>query len=179
MSIWICFPWLYDRIWSKLTCHFSLNQTNSFYEKFLFSIFFGLYITTTFPCNLHKMIDPIDPCSHPQGVPQLQAQYIKLNTPCTIPILIIFTYMVANEVSKNIFWVEDVQRPIRPKNWPKKGQNFPKMGNFWFFSLDYWDSWISDYFSLLTFSSILLFEFLAFFGPKGQKFKNKFQEKCQ
>ena len=81
-----------------LTCHFSLNQTNSFYEKFLFSIFFGLYITTTFPCNLHKMIDLIDPRSHPQGVPQFQAQYIKLNTPCTIAILIIFIYMVANEI---------------------------------------------------------------------------------
>ena len=80
-----------------LTCHFSLNQTSSFYEKFLFSIFFGPYITTTFPCNLHKMIDPIDPRSHPQGVPQFQAQYIKLNTPSTIAILIIFTYMVANE----------------------------------------------------------------------------------
>ena len=81
-----------------LTCHFSLNQTSSFYEEFLFSIFFGLYITTTFPCNLHKMIDPIDPRSHPQGVPQFQAQYIKLNTPCTIAILIIFIYMVANEI---------------------------------------------------------------------------------
>ena len=66
-------------------------------KNFFFNIF-GLYITTTFPCNLHKKIDLIDPRSHPQGVPQFQAQYIKLNTPCTIAILIIFTYMVANEV---------------------------------------------------------------------------------
>ena len=83
---------------SFLTCHFSLNQTSSFHEKISFSIFCGLYVTTTFPCNLHKMIDPIDPHSHPQGVPQFQAQYIKLNTPCTIAILIIFIYMVANEI---------------------------------------------------------------------------------
>ena len=109
-----------------LTCHFSLNQTSSFYEKFLFSIFFGLYITTTFPCNLHKMIDPIDPRSHPQGVPQFQAQYIKLNTPCTIAILIIFTYMVANEVLWNIFWVGDIFVAIKAKKLAKKGQNFLK-----------------------------------------------------
>ena len=67
----------------------------------------------------------------------------------------------------------------KAKKLAKERPKFPKMGNFWFFSLDYWESWISDYFSLLTFSSILLFEFLAFFGPKGQNFKNKFQEKCQ
>ena len=109
-----------------LTCHFSLNQTSSFYEEFLFSIFFGLYITTTFPCNLHKMIDPIDPRSHPQGVPQFQAQYIKLNTPVSIAILIIFTCTVANEVLWNISWVEDMSWPLKLKNGPKKGQNFWK-----------------------------------------------------
>ena len=46
------------------------------------------------------MIDPIDPQSHPQGVPQFQAQYIKLNTPPRIAILIIFTY---NMVTNNYF----------------------------------------------------------------------------
>ena len=57
-----------------------------------------LLCMNTFPCNPHKIIDLIDPRSHPQGVPQFQAQYIKLNTPPAIAILIIFTYMVANEV---------------------------------------------------------------------------------
>ena len=75
------------------------SQLNKFIaRKISFSIFCGLYVTTTFHLNLHKMIDPIDPRSHPQGVPQFQAQYIKQNTPATIAILIIFTYMLANEL---------------------------------------------------------------------------------
>ena len=109
------------------------SQLNKFIPwKISFSIFFGLYVTTTFPYNLHKIIDPIDLPSHPQGVPQFQAQYIKLTTSASIAILIIFTYMVANEVLWNIFWVEDISRPLRPKNWPKKGQNFRKRKIFYF-----------------------------------------------
>ena len=159
-----------------LTCHFSLNQTSCFYEEFLFSIFFGLYITTTFPCDLHKMIDPIDPRSHPQGVPQFQAQYIKLNTPCTIPILIILTYMVANEVLKDIFWVEDVQRPIRPKNWPKKGQNFwnQKIFNFSHKIIGSHDLVTTFYY--WHFSWNLFLNFWPFGPKKAKNSKSKIEE---
>ena len=66
--------------------------------KISFLIFCGLYVTTTCLYLKNKMIDPLDPWGHPQGVPQFQLQYIKLNTPANIAILILFTYMVANGV---------------------------------------------------------------------------------
>ena len=81
-----------------LTGHFFLNQTSSYNEKFLFWFSVAYMLTTTWPYLPRKMIDPLDPWGHPQGVPQFQLQYVKLNTPAHIAILILFTYMVVNGV---------------------------------------------------------------------------------
>ena len=145
------------------------SQLNKFIAwKISFSILCGLYVTTTFPYNLHKIIDPIDLPSHPQGVPQFQAQYIKLTTSASIAILIIFTYMVANEVLWNIFWVEDMSRPLRPKNWPKKGQNFwkPKIFNFSQYIVR-----IHDLMNTFYYRHFLQFCFLDFWPFLAQKAK--------
>ena len=88
----ICLPASY------LTGNFFLNHTDSCHEKFLFLIFFGLYVKTTCLYLPNKMFDPLVPWGHPQGVPQFQLQYIKLNPPSHVAILILFTYMVANGV---------------------------------------------------------------------------------
>ena len=105
-----------------LTCHFSLNQTISFYEEFLFSIFFGLYITTT---QSTPLATPRGYCNFKHSTAGHKTKYTF-----TIVILIIFTYMGANEVLWNIFWVEDISWPLRPKTWPKKGQNFKRQKFF-------------------------------------------------
>ena len=75
------------------------SQSNKFMLwKISFLIFCGSYVTTTCPYLPHKMIDPLDPLGHPQRIPWFQLQYIKLNTPANIAILILFTYMVVNGV---------------------------------------------------------------------------------
>ena len=75
------------------------SQSNKFLPwKISFLIFCGLYVKTTCLYLPNKMFDPLDPWGHPQGVPWFQLQYIKLNTPSYIAILILFTYMVVNGV---------------------------------------------------------------------------------
>ena len=62
---------------------------------------------------------------------------------------------------------------IKSKNLAKKRPQFPKMKNFQFFSVDYRKSWFRNYFLSLTFFLKLVFEILAFWAKKGQKFKRE------
>ena len=53
-----------------------------------------------------------------------------INTPAHIGILLKFTYMVKNIIENymQIFW--NLPRRLRPKTWPKEGQNFSKSKKF-------------------------------------------------
>ena len=96
------FQWLFpDSEQAKnfvLTCHFFLSHTYPYYVKWSYATFYVLCGATTYPYLPYEIIDPLDPIGLPQGVPRFQLQYIKLNTPSYIAILILFTYMTVNGV---------------------------------------------------------------------------------